>query len=258
MATFDETLASAYADPGGVIESYKSLISPSNIPTGANLAPGFTGLQTGAANLLQSGLGSYQPFLAAGAQSLNTGMASTGPGGAQPYLNPYLQNVANTTMTDLNRLFGQQQATQTQKQIQSGSFAGSGTRGAVFDAELQRNQGDVAAKALSGLYAGGYESALKAAQQAGKTQAGIGQIYGGLGKQAQAGLMGDVSGLFDMGEAQRQITGAQNLATYQTPFYGLGQFSSALRGAPTFQQYQSPSPILTGIGAATGIANMYG
>ena len=155
MATFDETLASAYADPGGVIESYKSLISPSNIPTGANLAPGFTGQQTQASNLLQGGLGSYQPFLTAGAQSLNAGMASTGPGAAQQYLNPYLQNVANTTMTDLNRLFGQQQSAQTQKQIQ-------------------------------------------------------------------------------------------------------GQFSSALRGAPTFQQYQSPSPILTGIGAATGIANMYG
>ena len=258
MATFDETLASAYADPGGVIESYKSLISPTNIPTGQQLAPGFTGLQTGAANLLQSGLGSYQPFSTAGGQSLASALQTTGPGAAQQYLNPYLQSVADTTMTDLNRLFGQQQAAQTQKQIQSGSFAGSGTRGAVFDAELQRNQGDVAAKALSGLYAGGYESALKAAQQAGKTQAGIGQIYGALGKQAQAGLMGDVSGLFDMGEAQRQITGAQNLATYQTPFYGLGQFASALRGAPTFQQYQSPSPILTGIGAATGIANMYG
>ena len=26
MATFDETIASAYADPGGVIDAYKSLI----------------------------------------------------------------------------------------------------------------------------------------------------------------------------------------------------------------------------------------
>ena len=42
MATFDETIASAYGDEGGLIDAFKSLIQQSNIPTGAQLAPDLT------------------------------------------------------------------------------------------------------------------------------------------------------------------------------------------------------------------------
>ncbi len=142
MATFDETIASAYADPGGVIDAYKSLIQQSNIPTGAQLAPDLTQEQLDAGQLLQSGLGSYQPFLTAGGQALSTALQTTGPQAMQDYMNPFTQAVADTTMTDLERLFGQQRAAQAQRQIQTGGFAGSGTRGAVADAELARAQGD--------------------------------------------------------------------------------------------------------------------
>ena len=258
MATFDETIASAYADPGGVIDAYKSLMQQSNIPTGAQLAPDLTQEQVDAGQLLQSGLGSYQPFLTAGSQALQASMGATGPQAMQAYMNPYTQDVVDTTMTDLNRLFGQQQAAQTQRQIGTGGFAGAGTRGAVMDAELARAQGDASAKALGGLRFKAAQDAQKAAQQAAKTQAGIGQLYGGLGQVAQGGLFGDVGQLFDFGEAQRQILGAQNLGTYQTPFYGLGQFASALRGAPTFQQFQQPNPILTGIAGAGAVGNLFG
>ena len=173
-------------------------------------------------------------------------------------MNPYLQQVADTTMTDLQRQFGNQQAQMAQRQIGSGSFAGSATRGAIEQGELARQQGDVSAKALSGLYAGGYESALKAAQTAAKTQAGIGQLYGGLGQQSQQGLFGDVGQLFDMGESQRQILGAQNLAQYQTPFYGLQSFANVVGAMPTPQQFQSPNPILTGLSAAGSMSNLFG
>ena len=258
MATFDETIASAYADPGGVIDAYKSLIQQSNIPTGEQLAPDLTQQQLDAGQLLQSGLGSYQPFLTAGAQSLQAAMGATGPDAMQAYMNPLLQEAVDPTITDLERLFGQQRAAQAQRQIQTGGFAGSGTRGAVMDAELARAQGDALTKAVGGLRFRAAQDAQKAQQQAAKTQAGIGQLYGGLGQVAQRGLFGDVGQLFDFGEAQRQILGAQNLGTYQTPFYGLGQFASALRGAPTFQQFQQPNPILTGIAAAGSIGNLFG
>ena len=165
MATFDETIASAYADPGGVIDAYKSLIQQSNIPTGAQLAPDLTQEQLDAGQLLQSGLGSYQPFLTAGAQSLQAAMGATGPQAMQEYMNPYTQEVVDATTTDLNRLFGQQQAAQAQRQIQTGSFAGSGTRGAVMDAELARAQGDALAKAVGGLRFRSAQDAQKAAQE---------------------------------------------------------------------------------------------
>jgi hypothetical protein len=83
-------------------------------------------------------------------------------------------------------------------------------------------------------------------------------MYGGLGQRAQSGLMGDVGQLFDIGEAQRQIVGAQNLGQYQTPFYGLGQFANIMSGMPTPQQFQSPNPILTGIAAAGSMGNLFG
>ena len=256
MATLQEIQQEQFAKT--IIPGLQEMVKAQNVPTGAQLAPGLTQQQLDAGQLLQSGLGSYQPFLTAGAQSLQAAMGATGPDAAQAYMNPYTQEVVDATTTDLNRLFGQQQAAQAQRQIQTGGFAGSGTRGAVMDAELARAQGDALAKAIGGLRFRSAQDAQKAAQQAAKTQAGIGQLYGRLGQTAQGGLFGDVGQLFDLGEAQRQILGAQNLGTYQTPFYGLGQFASALRGAPTFQQFQQPNPILTGLAGAGAVANLFG
>ena len=256
MATLEELAQQKYAST--ILPSYEKLIQPGVTPSGAQLAPGFTAEQQQAQGVLQGGLEAYLPFLTQAGQTATTAMQSTGPGAIQQYMNPYIQQVADTTMTDLNRQFGAQRAQQQQQQIQSGGFAGSATRGAVMDAELARAQGDASAKALGGLRFKAAQDAQKAAQQAAKTQAGIGQLYGGLGQVAQGGLFGDVGQLFDFGEAQRQILGAQNLGTYQTPFYGLGQFASALRGAPTFQQFQQPNPILTGIAGAGAVGNLFG
>ena len=256
MATLEELQQQQFAQT--IIPGLLEMVQPQNVPTGAQLAPGFTAPQTQAANILQQGLGSYQPFLTAGGQALSTALQTTGPQAMQDYMNPFTQGVVDTTMTDLDRLFGQQRAAQAQRQIQTGGFAGSGTRGAVADAELARAQGDAAAKALSGLRFRAAQDAMKAQQAAGKTQAGIGQIFGGLGRTAQAGLFGDVGQLFDIGEAERQIIGAQNLNQFQMPFYGLGQFANILSGMPTPQQFQSPNPILTGLQAGIGTASLFG
>jgi len=256
MATIDETVSSAFTAPGGIIEGYKSMIQPGNIPSGQQLAPNLQQSQLDARALTQAGIGSYQPFVTAGGQAATAGMAATGPGAAQQYLNPYLQQQANTTMTDLQRMFGGQQAQQQQRAIQSGAFAGSGTRDAVMAAELQRGQGDTAAKALSNIYSGGFNMAQNAAAQAASTQNQLANTFGTLGLTAQKGLYGDVGALEQQGENERQILGAQNLAEYQTPFYGLGQFSGALQGAPSFASYQNTNPVLSGIAGFAG--SMFG
>lgn len=256
MATIDETVSGAFTAPGGIIEGYKSLINPKNVPTGSQLAPNLQQQQLDAMAMTQAGIGSYQPFLTAGARATQQALASTGPGAAQQYLNPYLKQQAATTMTDLNRMFGAQQAQQQQSAIQSGSFAGSGTRNAVMQAELQRGQADTAAKTLGNIYSGGYNMAQRAAQQAAQQQGQLGAQFGTLGRMAQDSLYKDVNQLYGQGENQRQILGAQNLAQYQTPFYGLGQFAGALQGAPSFSTYQNTNPILSGI-AGFG-ASMFG
>ena len=132
MATLEELQQQQFAQT--IIPGLQEMVQPQNIPTGAQLAPGFTAPQTQAANILQQGLGSYQPFLTAGGQALTTALQTTGPQAMQDYMNPFTQGVVDTTMTDLDRLFGQQRAAQAQRQIQTGGFAGSGTRGAVADA----------------------------------------------------------------------------------------------------------------------------
>ena len=247
MATMEELAQQKYA--GTILPTYEKLIDPSRTPSGAQLAPGFTAEQQQAQGVLQGGLEAYLPWMTQAGQAATTAMQSTGPGGIQQYMNPYIQQVADTTMTDLNRQFGAQQAQQAQRQIQSGGFAGSATRGAVMDAELARAQGDVTAKAMSGLYAGGFDQATQAAQQAAGTQMGIADLYGRMGGQAQNYMMGDVNAMFNMGEAQRNIAGQQAQAGYRTPFYGIGQYANMLTGAPTYQRFESPNPILTGITA---------
>ena len=110
-----------------------------------------------------------------------------------------------------------------------------------------------------GFDAGGFDTAANLAQGAAGTQANIAGGLGSLGQMAQQGAFGDVGQLFQMGEAQRQIQAAQNLAQYQTPFYGLGQYAGALRGTPNVgTQYQTPNPILTGLQYGIGSSMMGG
>jgi hypothetical protein len=254
--TMEEMRNKMYADT--LIPGMESMLQPGAMPSGEQLVPGMTQGQFDAQQMMRSGVGSYQPWMTKGAEAMDTAMGSTGPGAATAYMNPYLQNVADTTMTDLNRQFGNQQAQMAQRQIGSGGFAGSATRGAIEQGELARQQGDVSAKALSGLYAGGYQSAMDAAQEAAKTQAGIGQLWGNMGMQAQEGLFGDVGKMWDMGEAERQIIGGQNMAEWQTPFWGMGQAANMMSQMPTSSVMQNPNPILTGIAAAGSMGNLFG
>ena len=256
MATLEELQQQQYAQ--NIIPGMQEMIQPQNVPTGAQLAPGFMPEQLQAANIMQQGIGAYQPLLTAGGQSLATAMQTTGPQAMQAYMNPLLEDVVGTTIADLERQFGKQRAQETSRQISTGGMRGAATRGAIADTELARTQNDAMTNALARLRFGAADAAQQATQQAGQTQMGIGNIYGALGQRAQAGLMGDVDRLFNIGEAQRQIVGAQNLANYQTPFYGLGQMANIMSQMPTPQQYQSPNPILTGIAAAGSMGNLFG
>jgi hypothetical protein len=118
MATLEELQQQAFASH--IIPGFESMVAPSAVPSGQQLAPGLTQEQTDAAQLFRSGIGSYQPFLTAGSQALAASMGATGPGAATAYMNPYLQQVADTTMTDLNRQFGVQQQQSAAQQIASG------------------------------------------------------------------------------------------------------------------------------------------
>ena len=110
MPTLEEIQQKQYAQT--IIPGMQEMMKTSSVPTGKELAPGFMPEQLQAANIMQQGIGAYQPFLTAGGQSLATAMQTTGPQSMQAYMNPYTQDVVDATMTDLNRQFGLQQQQQ--------------------------------------------------------------------------------------------------------------------------------------------------
>jgi hypothetical protein len=203
------------------------------------MSPGFDPYQSGAAGILTQGLGSYMPYIEKAAQY-------AGPQGASAFMNPYTQNVVQNTVTDLNKQFGLQQAQANQRAIQSGSFAGSGTRGAVFDAALQGEQANTMRNTIGDLYNRGFQQSQQAAQNASGLMAG-------LGSQLQTQRLGDVNALFNLGQTRRGYDAERARLGYQLPMNQASFLQQATTGMPMFQQANMPSPFLGGL-AGAGIA----
>jgi hypothetical protein len=203
------------------------------------MSPGFDPYQSGAAGILTQGLGSYMPYIEKAAQY-------AGPQGASAFMNPYTQNVVQNTMTDLNKQFGLQQAQADQRAIQSGSFAGSGTRGAVFDAALKGEQANTMRNTIGDLYNQGFQQSQQAAQNASGLMAG-------LGSQLQTQRLGDVNALFNLGQTRRGYDAERARLGYQLPMNQASFLQQATTGMPMFQQANMPSPFLGGL-AGAGIA----
>jgi hypothetical protein len=203
------------------------------------MSPGFDPYQSGAAGILTQGLGSYMPYIEKAAQY-------AGPQGASAFMNPYTQNVVQNTMTDLNKQFGLQQAQADQRAIQSGSFAGSGTRGAVFDAALKGEQANTMRNTIGDLYNKGFQQSQQAAQNASGLMAG-------LGSQLQTQRLGDVNALFNLGQTRRGYDAERARLGYQLPMNQASFLQQATTGMPMFQQANMPSPFLGGL-AGAGIA----
>jgi hypothetical protein len=219
-------------------DAYKKIIGQaSNIADrpidAAALAPDLDPFQQQAAAVLTQGLGSYVPYLEQAAQY-------AGPQGADAFMNPYTQNVVDQTTQQLQKQFGLQQAQADQRAIQSGSFAGSGTRGAIFDAALQGEQFDVLGKTVADLYNQGFTQA----QQAAQTGAGI---IGGLGQQLQGQRLADVNALFNLGGARRDVDAQRAMFGYQLPISQSSFLQQAFMGMPMFQAPPMPNPLQSGI-----------
>jgi hypothetical protein len=260
----------------GLLQAAKNL-SEQKLPLPAYQVAGLSGQQQEAANLASQGIGAYQPFLQAGQKAIEAGIGAAGGAiGAptqtdlQSYLNPFTQNVIDTTAAQMRRQ-GQiaQQGTAAQA-VRAGAFGG--TREGVQRAEMERNLQDQMANMAAQQYAQNYAQAQNLyGQQQGRTlQAG--QLYGTLGVQ-QAALgeaqqrlaQGDVNALMTIGQQGQQqaqaVLDAQRATGLQeslTPYQQLSFLSDIYKGAPgtqiglTSQSAPSTSPLLqaAGIGIA--------
>lgn len=219
------------------------------------------GTGSGAVNQAVSTAGQvagYNPQQVQGQSFLNANIGA--------YMNPYLQNVAGNVLSDLDRQRLMQQEQNAASAVKAGAFGGS--RQGIVEAETNRAAQETAAKALTDLYAGGFNTAAGLAgqdlsyaqqaalanQQAGLAGAGLnlqaaGQL-GQLGTTQQGMAQADIAALGNIGSMQQQLAQAQTDAERNLIFekFGLqqgalgalaplaGNVNSTTKATPSFMQ----------------------
>jgi len=226
-----------------------------------------TPAQQEAISLGISGVGAYQPMMQAGADTLAQGVASLSPTGYQQYMDPYLDQVLDQSLADLQRQGAQERQRIGQAAVQGGAFGGS--RQAVAEQELQRNLSDAFARQSGQLRSQAFESAQNRAQQAGELFGKLGLQQAAMGESAQQAQARDVQMLSSLGgqeqaqqQAELEAQRATSLQRQFEPYQRIGFMSDIFRGVPTttstLTSETSPSPSmlsqLGGIGM--GIAGL--
>ncbi|MFN7318795.1 MAG: hypothetical protein ACK5S6_04730 [bacterium] len=109
--------------------------------------------------------GSYQPYLAGATGATVAGMSSADPASLEigRYMNPFQQDVIDTTMARLRQEQEQAQSGALGTAISSGAFGGD--RAGIAAANLAQQQNMATGQTLAGLNAQNYMQALQTAQQ---------------------------------------------------------------------------------------------
>jgi len=175
------------------------------------------------------GVANYNPLNVSGGSFLNANIDA--------YMNPYLRNVADTTMNDMYRTRQMQGMDDNYAASRAGAFGGS--RHGVAQAETNRNFYDVLGNQLSNLYAGGFQAATGLAQSDMERALAAQQSNQSAGLSANQQALGAAQTLGQLGQLQQEmgLQGGEALINL-----GLGQqeFSQqqldALRNLPLEQQ----------------------
>ena len=214
---------------------------------------GFNPQQQQAFGLASSGLGAFQPYLNTASQYAQAATGAYDPTGQtagqvgyQDYMNPYQSNVTAGIESQFQKL--QNQASAQAGQV--GAFGGA--RQGVQSAELGRQQAESVGQSLAQNYG-------QAQQQAQQQFAGQMGRYGqaatqmaGLGGQAQQQGQSDIASLMASGsvqqQAQQQFLDAQyrqQLQQMYEPYQRLGFVSDIYQGMPS-------SAMATAMGTSPG------
>ena len=234
-------------------------------------------LQTQAASLAASGVGSYQPFLSAaqtslaGAQDLLGPGAGTGAGSISSFMSPYQSSVIDTTLSefDRNRAIQEQNIRSQQAGLGQLGAGRAGVQLAEYGAGADRQRAALQAELLQQ----GFGQASAARQQDFGNRLGIMAAQSGFAQAVPALQRGDISTLGAVGaiqqaqaqaqlEAQRQ---ANQLAAFEPQTrldtYGRG-ITQLISGYPAsgsqFTQTPNLSPLETALGFGLGVADIFG
>jgi hypothetical protein len=175
-----------------------------------------------------------------------------GIGGAdiQKFLNPYTQNVVDTTnqtLRDQNDITLNGIRART---AAASSFGGSGSRGALQESEANRNLGNTIASTTAQLMAAGYDKATA-------TALASKQMEQSTRERAIQALTGTGTAQQSLAQTQLDVprTALQQLLALTPQQYGsttMGQSNSTTVGPPP----QSPSPLQQLLGTGLSIAGM--
>ena len=234
-------------------------------------------LQTQAASLAASGVGSYQPFLSAaqtslaGAQDLLGPGAGTGAGSISSFMSPYQSSVIDTTLSefDRNRAIQEQNIRSQQAGLGQLGAGRAGVQLAEYGAGADRQRAALQAQLLQQ----GFGQASAARQQDFGNRLGIMAAQSGFAEAVPALQRADISTLGSVGavqqaqaqaqlEAQRQ---ANQLAAFEPQTrldtYGRG-ITQLISGYPAsgsqFTQTPNLSPLETALGFGLGVADIFG
>jgi len=226
-------------------------------------------LQTKAAELAQSGIGSFQPFITE-AQRLGGVDPSTGQVTAagvtaaqQPFMSPYQQDVIDVTLSEFDRQRQIQEQAIRDQAVSAGAFGGG--REGVQLAEFGTGAARERALLQAGLQQQGFQQAQQAAARAQQQQLGLATLVPGLQRE-QIGTLGQVGSIQQAQEqaqleAQQQAARAQAMEPYERlGFYGSGVtgLMGGYQGQYQFSSTPSASPLQTALGIGSTIAGLYG
>ncbi len=265
-APFIEALGKTYAD-----QLTKQVGKPIDTSKFAPQVAGQDALQTQAATLAASGVGSYQPFLTSAQQALTTAEGLTGSQAYKQFMSPYQQDVIDATLQDFDRQAAMQRQNIGQRAYQSGAFGGGrqGVAEAEYDAASDRNRSSI----LSGLLQTGFGQAQAAANRAFGQQGQLATAQQGLGQFLPSAQRADITTLGSVGgiqqsQAQAALDAQQQAAqtaAYE-PFQRLNVFGQGVTGlmggmqsfGDVIKTQPSPSPLQSALGIGTSVAGILG
>ena len=244
-------------------------------------------LQTQAATLAGSGVGSFQPFITAAQQAAtDAGTTVSGIAGltgaptaaqTQAFTSPFQQQVIDTTLAEFDRQRAINEQNIRDQAAAMGSL-GAGRTGVQLS-EYQSQSGRDRSALEAQLRQQGFQQAQAARQQdiqnrfgLAQAQSGLGQFQTGLAAQVPQLQRADISTLGQVGAAQQAQRQAELDATRQgartaayEPLERLGFFGQGVTGLmggyPAQYQFQSTppaSPLQTALGLGTGLAGIFG
>ena len=247
-------------------------------------------LQTQAADLAASGVGSFAPFLTsaqeqasqaatgiAGAEALLGAGAGTGAGTIQDFMSPFQSQVIDATLTEFDR---QQQIQEQRIKDQQAALGVLGAgRAGVQLSEFGTGSARERALLQAGLQQQGFQEAVARRQQdlanrqgLAQSRLGLAQFDTGLASLQPSLQRADIATLGQVGAAQQAQAQAQldasreaaRMAAFEPQervgFYGSG-VTGLMGGYPvrtTTTNIPNPTPLQTALGVGSTLAGIYG